>query len=297
MIDVDGKCMYGPSSTTGAMKVAAVFLPFILSGCYGMEQLSKVQPVITDPENLAIDLDAYYFPGTDEKTGVIAFKEAKEGSIKERNELQGLILRRSETACQNHKASIYTNAAVFNVSTGFLTSALAGAGAIVNGEMAASILAGTAALSNSTRSLVNEEVYQQMLSTAIISEIELNRKEFLADIYTKRSEATTTYTVEDAILDAERYNNLCSFYKGVASLVKKAGKSERNYEDVLSKRRLGLKKEQEDTQTNIDEITTKISEIDDNQDPHRISLESRRTLLMERLKNIDTQLSSMDSFM
>ncbi|MCC9623109.1 hypothetical protein LPB41_15565 [Thalassospira sp. MA62] len=279
------------------LRIIVLFAPVFLSGCYGMTQLSKVQPVITDPENLAIDLDTYYFPGTDRVSGDIAFKVAQNGSEKERNELQGVILRRSETACQNHKAAIYTNSAVFNVSTGFLTSALAGAGAIVNGQMATSILAGTAALSNSTRSLVNEEVYQQMLSTAIISEIELNRKEFLAEISKKRASTTTDYTVEDAILDAERYNNLCSFYKGVASLVQKAGKSERNYEDVLSQSRSALKTEKDEIQSEINEITTEISQITPATDPYRISLESRRTLLVKKLENIDGRLMSMDKFM
>lgn len=144
-----------------------------------------------------------------------------------RNQLQALLLRRSDEICEEHKGNIYANAAVFNVTTGFLTSALAGAAAIVTGPTAVSVLAGSSALSNATRSLVNDEVYQQQLTAGVIAEITDNRKTRLHLILGKRSKDISDYAMDDAIREAQNYHQMCSFYQGITSLLKKAGRKER----------------------------------------------------------------------
>tara|TARA_R110001583_G_scaffold140307_1_gene292537 strand:+ start:25505 stop:26272 length:768 start_codon:yes stop_codon:yes gene_type:complete len=255
--------------------------------------MSKVKPVTLAPEDLAIDLNEFKLPGENE---TLAFTEAKDNQ-KARNELQGAILRRSERACEDHKAAIYTNAAMFNVSTGFLTSALAGAGAIVTGQTASNILAGTAALSNSTRSLVNEEVYQQMIASAVIAEIDQNRKTLSEKISEKRKEVIEEYTVEDAILDVERYNNACSFYQGISSLVQKAGKTERTHDYVIEKNKKNLQEERTYTFTQIDKITKEIDGLENPSGEYGKALDQRKTALIKYLGKIETQLMQINSFM
>lgn len=284
--------LIGPQLLDFTYRAVPVAAALLLSGCFGLDRFSRVEPVTTVPETIAVDLDEFKLPGEEN----LAFTEAK-NSEKSRNELQSAILRRSERACENHKASIYTNAAIFNVSTGFLTSALAGAGAIVTGQTATSILAGGAALTNSTRSLVNEEVYQQMISSAIIAEIDQIRKTSLEEIYTKRIQDITIYTIEDAILDAEQYNNSCSFYHGIASLVEKAGKEERTHEYVIEKSQSKLKIEKSETLEDIENVSTQIESHQNPNDDFGNSLEQRRRILIEKLNNIDKRLMVIDDFM
>ena len=275
---------------TAQMLLAA----FTLSGCfgYGFDNLAKVEPVTKVTEEVAIDLDSFKFPDESQ----IAFTAAK-SDRKSRNELQSAILRRSERACEDHKASIYTNSAMFNVSTGFLTSVFAGAGSIVTGQTAANILSGAAALSNSTRSLVNEEIYQQMISSAIIAEINQNRKDFLNTIKTSRSGDIEVYTVEDAILDAERYNNLCSFYQGISSLVKKAGNNSKSHEYVIQSSRNLLKQEKKELQGELKIITDNISSLNQQDTDLKSTLERRIEIIVNRINQIDERLTTIDKFM
>ena len=187
-----------------------------LAGC---GSLARIDPLFeAEPE--AVDLDtgepnALYIAALDSANPQIAQAN--------RNELQSLLLRRSEQICEIHQSDIFANAAVFNVTMGVLTSALAGAAAIVTGPVGIEVLAGGAALSNAGRSLVNEEVYRQQLVTAVITEIDENRKAVREEIGAKLDKTTADYAVNESIRDAQRYHQECSFFAGVSSLVGKAG--------------------------------------------------------------------------
>jgi hypothetical protein len=279
-----------------ATVIVAAMLPIVgvaLSGCLGFDRLARVQPVIADAGAVDVNLDTFRFPGS----ANTAYQDAlHDTSGKSRNELQAYIMRKSETPCRTHLTSIHTNAAVFNVATGFLTSALAGAAAIVTGQTASNILAGGAALSNSTRSLVNEEVYQRQIAAAVITEIEENRKTEKTTLEAKRTQSTTLYTVDDAILDAARYHEMCSFYDGMASLAKKAGKSERSRDDLVGATMTKLRQEYDKDKATYDELHTRLGQETAGSDLHQ-QLELQKRTLLDKMNNTQQRLKALDAML
>ncbi|MEQ8665127.1 MAG: hypothetical protein RIC16_05325 [Rhodospirillales bacterium] len=238
-----------------------------------------------------IDIDTLKLPDRSGPAYVAAATD-----VGARNFLQGAIIRRSDETCDRHKASIHTNAAVFNVSTGFLTSALAGAGAVVTGTTAVNILSGSAALTNSTRSLVNEEVYQEMLAAAIIAEIDENRRVAHEALVARRAGDTATYTVEDAVRDAIAYHQLCSFYQGVASMVKKAGVTQRSQEELIENSITKLRAEKEKDKAELAGIESRITAAAG--DAALVeALKDQRKALMAKIDRIRARLSVMDTFL
>ncbi|WP_343561686.1 hypothetical protein [Kiloniella sp. b19] len=267
-----------------------LFASMALTGCGYFADLSRVEPVTNDV--------------TDEKSAyavnIVPDDIAAGGKYADqsgRNILQSKILRHSDQACEDHKSYIHSNSAVFNVSADILTSTLAGAGAIVTGQTAANVLSGAAALTNSTRSSVNEEVYQELLTAAIIAEIDFNRSELLKTLEGKREKEVNQYTVYDAIRDAENYNRLCSFYSGVSSLVQKAGRTNRKPETSPSERIKLLRAERAEDQMIFDTVTELLN-TEENKAVRNTdlieSLKEQQQKLQRKMTNIAARLDVLD---
>ncbi|HWH60013.1 MAG TPA: hypothetical protein VN682_20460 [Terriglobales bacterium] len=135
-----------------------------------------------------------------------------------RNRLQDYLLTRSDEICLVHKSDILAISSTLNASFSGLTTILGGVGSIVTGVNAARALAGTAAISNGIRDDLNENVYYNNFASAIVRQIETQRKQKLQEIEPKRAKLTDEYSVEAAVRDVVEYHNLCSFSEAIAAL-------------------------------------------------------------------------------
>lgn len=140
----------------------------------------------------------------------------------------------SDSACEKHKSLIISNANSWNIGTGSVTNVLAGLGTVVGGESAKAALSAGAALSNSSRSLVNEQLYANALATTILRSIELKRAEAKKLIsenlkkdqtgYTASSSSYTTagsaHSPYQLLYDIDYYHQQCSFMVGMVELAK-----------------------------------------------------------------------------
>jgi uncharacterized protein YunC (DUF1805 family) len=141
-----------------------------------------------------------------------------------RNRLEAVLLRRSDLICSEMKSEIVGTNDFLNFTFGEGTTILAGASAVVTGMSASRILAGLAAMTNATRSQINEVFYDNALKAAIVQKIDDMRSAKLSEI--KKSSSTTTgapkplntYSTEQMLVDVQNYNDLCSFYSGVTGL-------------------------------------------------------------------------------
>lgn len=147
-----------------------------------------------------------------------------------RNRFQDYLIWRSEQMCESHKAGILGTQSTVNFVMNTVTTGVAAVAAIVTAP-ASSILAAIAAITSGTRSHFNEDVYEKLIAPAVVKKISEDRTQKLLAIQNARSIPATPpsqgrvpvsindYTLEQSIGDVERYNQLCSFGSGLASLV------------------------------------------------------------------------------
>ncbi len=140
-----------------------------------------------------------------------------------RNRLKEILISRSDLICSQTIAQIVGTNDLINFSLGSATTVLAGVGALVTGATTAKLLSGAAAMTNATRSQVNEIFYENALKAAIIQKMTDLRTVKLALIdsqSTKDGKATDLirYSTEHMLADVVAYHNSCSFYAGVNGL-------------------------------------------------------------------------------
>ncbi|MBK6726538.1 MAG: hypothetical protein IPG63_04645 [Xanthomonadales bacterium] len=143
-----------------------------------------------------------------------------------RNSTQSELIILSNEVCQQHLSDVFGTSAVINVTGSFTSMLLSGAAAIVSGR-AGQNMSAAASIISGTQSSINSEIYQGLLVGAIIAEIQGTRSSAYAEIKQRRSQAVDVYSPAEAVSDALAYHDLCSFYMGVTSLVKKAGRTTR----------------------------------------------------------------------
>jgi hypothetical protein len=153
---------------------------------------------------------------------------------KSRNQLQDLLVRASTFNCAAHKSSIYGNAAAYTTYLDIMAAGLAGSAAIVGGLTGQALAAG-AAFATAQRAIVEKNVFQMYLAPAVIAEIQSNRSTNLEKIDAKKSMSVSDYSIDQAIADVLEYNDLCSFYSGISSLVAKSGKKTVEQENSIEK--------------------------------------------------------------
>lgn len=199
------------------LNLCLVMFVFVLSGCGYIAEQYRVEPVINRKPAGA----SYYI--NDGKTIDLTHKDFVDkidsvATIQERNAIIEEIMTLSDNECEIHKSFIISNSNTWNVTTGTLTNIFSGLGTFVGGEHAKSVLAAGAALSNSTRSLVNEEVYVKALATSILSAIDTRRKSISDAINTNKRLPIGKYSVWDGIEELESYHHACSFSNAVTEL-------------------------------------------------------------------------------
>jgi hypothetical protein len=142
-----------------------------------------------------------------------------------RNRFLAALVARSNLICSQTEAQIVGTNDLINFSLGETTTILAGAGALVTGLTSAKILSGSAAITNATRSQVNEVFYENALKAAIVQKINGLRADKLAQIAPAAIDKATglpvpltKFSTEDMLNAVQEYHNTCSFYAGITGL-------------------------------------------------------------------------------
>lgn len=130
-----------------------------------------------------------------------------------RNSLQERILSASNQRCGEYKNLLKTLDSRANFFLGTLTTAIAGAGAIVSGGSA--VLSGTASIISGTRAEFNNSYFQNQTIQVLTNGFDTKRERLYQEIRDRRKAETDEYTIEEAIKDAVTYHSFCSLNAGL----------------------------------------------------------------------------------
>jgi len=191
-----------------------------LSGCSSIAEYYRVEPILKRENKTnsiflkdqnAIDVLSEAFK-----------KRVEEATTKEkRNEFIRQLMSFSNDVCEAHRTRIVSGSNSWNVSTGTVSNILAGLGSVVPGESTKAALSAGAALSNSTRSLVNQEIYANSLATTVVRAIDIKRHEGASAIaHFLETKEPAEYPVWAAIYDVDEYHRRCSFITGLIEVTK-----------------------------------------------------------------------------
>lgn len=150
-----------------------------------------------------------------------------------RNALIEDLLTISDRSCARHQASIIAGLNTWNVATGTLSSLLSAVGTVAGGESAKAALSAGASFTNSTRSLVNEEVYAKAIGTTIVRATMVAREKQVAEISNGMMKSLTAYPVKAGLRDVYNYQNRCSFYYGLIEITKAIDQRKRSKPEIL----------------------------------------------------------------
>jgi len=137
-----------------------------------------------------------------------------------RNRLILTVMRRSEQVCDFHKGAIMANAGAMNFTSGFLSSVLSTMSTAFNPIGTKTALSAGAAVSGAAGTGLQANIYQNILTPAIITEIQNKRVPMRKNILSRLNEGVADYSITEALFEIERYHNQCSFYVGLAELAK-----------------------------------------------------------------------------
>ncbi|MEQ8267928.1 MAG: hypothetical protein RH982_12070 [Parvibaculum sp.] len=185
--------------------------------------------------------------GEKRKTAYARASESKEI----RNKLMGELVLRSKIICEAHQAAIISNSSTANFGLSEMTTVLSGLGSILTPASTVRALSGSAAITNATRSSMNEIFYQNLLATAIVKSIDEMRLRKYAALSAKRDNDHKQYTVDEMLADVVDYHQACSFYSGLVTLTKASERINASSEEIRS--RLTLLGEQ--METNVATLT------------------------------------------
>ncbi len=198
------------------MKYFLCVVLFSLMGCVG-----KVIPNFYEADPIFIEQSDLLKPGVDGvDLGKLKNRIDSVNSIDTRNTLVLDLLTISERVCSRHQASIMANSNTWNVVTGSLTNLFSAVGTVAGGEAAKSGLAAAAAFSGSSRSLVNEEIFQQQLAVTIVRAINIARDKYSSNIENGMLKPLKEYSIKEGLRDIQEYHRRCSFYYGVLEVTK-----------------------------------------------------------------------------
>lgn len=132
-----------------------------------------------------------------------------------RNRVQDRIIAASNQRCETYKQSLYELDRNFNFITGSITTALAGAGAIVAHEQTAKELAALAGISSGVRAEFNADYFRNITIEVISKGIDARRAREKQAMNSKKRQSFIDYTVEAAIADAVNYHGACTAISGL----------------------------------------------------------------------------------
>lgn len=136
-----------------------------------------------------------------------------------RNRVQDQLIAASNQACADFKEKLRQLHSETNLLLGGLTTALAGAGAIVTGALGSQILSGSAGATSGIRAEFNDVYFAQKAVEVLTKAFDVRRNDLLMEIYNKRKKDAEpkmeAYPVERAVADALRYHGACNLITGL----------------------------------------------------------------------------------
>lgn len=180
-----------------------------------------------EDENIgSVNLDCFTFAGDNYSAYRMATARPAGGEpdlrLHHRNRLAAALTTHADNVCVLEKGRIVGREAAINFGLSGATSALAGASAIVGGELAKSILAGGAGYTNALRGHANESFYRNQITLAITAAMDGERSRLAKIIEQKRAEGIDDFTTDDMIRLVNNYHHACSFERGLQLLVQAA---------------------------------------------------------------------------
>ncbi|GFD91024.1 hypothetical protein KUL152_32500 [Tenacibaculum sp. KUL152] len=202
---------------------------FLLSGCTTVPGYYEADPLFNQQSDLlSTDVDIVDTNKLQQRVTAVTDKALRNALVED-------LLTISDRVCARHQSSIIAGLNTWNVATGTLTSLLTALGTVTGGETAKAALSASASFTNSTRSLVNEEVYAKALGTTIVKATMSARDKQLAKINTGMSQPLDQYSVQSALRDVYNYQNRCSFYFGLVEITKALEQRKRSKAEILER--------------------------------------------------------------
>ena len=193
-----------------------------ISGFYEADPLFRQQSDLLNDEEYIVDLNKLQARVNSATTENL------------RNDLIEDLLTISDSSCARHQASVIAGLNTWNVTTGSLSSLLSAIGTVTGGETTKAALAAGAGFVNSSRSLVNEEVYAKAIGTTIVRATMAAREKQNAEISTGMNKPLADYPVKEALRDVYNYQNKCSFYYGLVEITKAIEQRKRSKPEILA---------------------------------------------------------------
>ncbi|UAA38330.1 hypothetical protein KIH87_16830 [Paraneptunicella aestuarii] len=207
-------------------KILIILMLVGLYGCSSVSGLYEADPLFKQQSDLLeADTDIVDVKKLQQRVNAVSDE-------KSRNALLEDLLTISDRSCARHQASIMAGLNTWNVSTGSLSNLLSAVGTVVGGESAKAALAAGATFTNSTRSLVNEEVYAKALGTTIVRATVSAREKQFAVISKGMSSSMDDYSVQSGLRDVYNYQNRCSFYYGLLEITKALDQRKRSKSEI-----------------------------------------------------------------
>lgn len=236
-------------------KIILGFVPLATTACADLGTQSRVNPISTvsyqpsPTENCpmvaglyerdrkhSINLSCFTFPekdvtltdAVDAKTTVRANGNAYAlATISQtaRNRLTSILIKHSDDICARELGQLTADEATVNTALSVANSGFSIASTIVGGDLAKSILSGTAAFAGASRDHVNVHVYRNAVAQSISKVIWAKRNELRTALQTKYSSGTANWTIDDAIRSVNEYHQQCSLSKGLDLLAAAATNS------------------------------------------------------------------------
>ncbi len=137
-----------------------------------------------------------------------------------RNNLQDLIIRRSDVVCHVHQGSILANSASLNFGFDLANNVLSSLSAVFTPVTTKTALSASSAIVGFGGTGIKAEFYQNLFASAIVGEIDKARAKKLESMADHRTQSIMDYSMDQAINEVAMYHHLCSFYEGVVALTK-----------------------------------------------------------------------------
>jgi len=150
-----------------------------------------------------------------------------------RNLLQDRLIAKSNGSISKHLSNITSVEDGVNVALGGGALIFDGLGAVLTGGSTSQIMSVVSGGLTSTKSLIAEEVYQEVFAPLIIEAIMLARRERLVEIKARQNEGVSDYNVEAAIADVVEYHEMGGFYYGITLVQKQAAERQRDIAEKI----------------------------------------------------------------
>ncbi|MBM3503214.1 MAG: hypothetical protein FJX65_05005 [Alphaproteobacteria bacterium] len=137
-----------------------------------------------------------------------------------RNAIIAEWIRISDDMCRRHLADVQSTSAVVNVGLSGITTLGSALATVVGSGATPAALSATAAITNSLRSTVNEEVYMRSIVPQLTDRTRTDRAGLGNQIREKMGRDTAYYSIDIAVIDLAEYHASCSFARGLEKVSK-----------------------------------------------------------------------------